>query len=241
MPTGDIAAAGPSQAAASTPAQIATAATAATEAALGRAALLGGLPMNTPDLSRFGPEAAAYIAARPALLDAVAFRSEFRPDPETDYDWLLEYAKDRFEETVGIYNALDAKAATVLTHLGSGTGLLTLGTVAAVSSGSVTAVVGLTAVVPFLVASAALWFAVRARRSFPHVWPPSAREQVRHATQSKTAKVETIADFDQTTEYLSHRAADRSRSLNHALRLMAYAVFALAAPLAVAVAEKWPR
>lgn len=233
MSPGDITPAEPAPATSSTTA-------AASAPSEGQAA---GEELRRVQLAEHGPEIVELAKQNPAILAAVEFREAFRPLIDSDgkpldYEWVVKYAEWQFDQTLKIYNDLDTKATSILTHLGSGTGVLTLGTVAAVSGGAVSPWVGLAAVVPFGFAVVALLFAVAARRTNLHSWPPTIAGLTRYAEASREGRPALLGYLAVPVEVMDTHGTTRANLINRALSFMVAAVIALLLPLGVAVGLK---
>jgi hypothetical protein len=60
----------------------------------------------------------------------VRFRDEFEPAGEANYEWVETYGKERYRELVRDFEFLDARAGFIITFLGGGFGVLTVGSLA---------------------------------------------------------------------------------------------------------------
>src|SRR4051812_42777079 len=120
----------------------------------------------------------------PGYAEARKFCDEFEPIEGVDYGWVADYAKDRQAMLLAAFKDLDDKAGAIITYLGSGTGLLTLGALAAAGSGALPALV--VAIIPAVVmATASLWQAAEARKTISVAFPPTVATATRYAKEYK--------------------------------------------------------
>jgi hypothetical protein len=154
---------------------------------------------------------------------------------DTDYEWVAEYAKVRWEELNEEYEAISEKADSIIKYLGGGAGLLALGLIAKgehLNPGLI-----LAAAPSMLAAIAAIVCAVNIRR--PR-WMPSL-PPVRDAAEVAAAmptKNESLAVFlgqwhlaCQAMRIVCDQQSDR---LHGVYRLYVWAVALLAIPVFVA-------
>src|SRR4051794_18655891 len=80
------------------------------------------------------PRIAARAAADPQVARAVKFHQTFVPKREVNYAWAVEHEKARYEFALKVFDDLDAKASALIGYVGNGAGLVTLGSIAGVTS-----------------------------------------------------------------------------------------------------------
>ncbi|WP_144971105.1 hypothetical protein [Bremerella volcania] len=110
-----------------------------------------------------------HVAAEKSL-------TEFRIPVEhstTRYTWVVQYAKDMYQQLNRVDEQLDSKADSIIRYLGGGASLITGGILFTASQGSFSAPVVISALIPIGCAIFAMAVAVRARRPTQSKLPPT--------------------------------------------------------------------
>lgn len=173
---------------------------------------------------------------------AKALKEEFTPKEGVDYRWVVEFARRRHEYFEKSAESLDNKAASIIGYLGGGTGLFTLGSVAAIGSGNANPWIVLLAFPSVLLAGLALYFASKVRRTSSYGYPKleSAVEYAEHfqppiedpdQKPTRSGEEEFIGTWHEATELTKCSLARKGRDFDWAMRLFFWAIIALFLPL----------
>ncbi|HYH67999.1 MAG TPA: hypothetical protein VD866_25110 [Urbifossiella sp.] len=172
----------------------------------------------------------------PGASRAAEFVRDFDPKSGVDYGWVEDHARRLYEQAVGVFDALDAKAGAVIGHVGVGAGFATFGTAAAAASTSVHPLVLLAAIPTVVLAAAAVWNAARCRRTSDVHRAPGADVLVgiaeRHPAE---ARAYLIPQWHLCTALLMPAIRRKAELVDAATRDFALAVLGLAFPLAAIV------
>jgi hypothetical protein len=177
------------------------------------------------------------LRENPAAQHATEFANTLHPQDKVDYEWVLEVAKGRYDALVKAFEDLDNKAAAIVGYLGSGTGLITLGTLFTALNAAVSPWVAAAALFPIGFAAAALLCACRARETDTIHPPPTVEELVKIANEfgedAAKAKAVMAAQWDVCTALMRPVVARKGKSVDDANWMFAWAVLTLALPLLV--------
>jgi hypothetical protein len=170
-----------------------------------------------------------------AARHAAEFANAWQPRDKVDYEWVLVVAKGRYDALVKAFEDLDNKAAAIVGYLGSGTGLITLGTLFTALNAAVSPWVAAAALFPIGFAAAALLCACRARATDAIYPPPTVEQLVKIADEfgEDTAKAKAVmaAQWDVSTALMRPVVERKGRGVDEANWLFAWAVLTLALPL----------
>lgn len=170
----------------------------------------------------------------PAVRDAAELNATFEPNPDVDYAWIWDYAKDRYSEVMAVRDALDEKAGEIIKYLGGGAGLVTLTAILTVPDKKVYLL--RLALPTFLLALGSVFFAVLARAPSIVAFPPTVGGAInyveRHGERARNiflgqwhvACVETAAGNE-----------IKANRIQAAIRLFYLAVASLLLPFLVAI------
>jgi hypothetical protein len=174
----------------------------------------------------------------PKVDAARKWAAEFRPKTGVDYDWVYQLAVARFQRLKDANKNLDDKAASIATAIGGGTGIFTLGSIAALTSGTVNPWVVGFALISVILAVGALCVSIGVRKTkgFPNSPEITyAAQCVQELSDQGNPKAALIGAWhvacEETTPILDKKA-DR---LDLAFRLFAWAIAALILPIAAGV------
>lgn len=121
------------------------------------------------------------FAHLPGYDDAVKFRKEFVPVEGADYEWVERYAQDRYRQLSADFDYHDAKAGFVITFIGGGFGVLTVGSLAMPMA--IPAWVVGSLIVPIVFALISLRYAIQSRRAFDQPACPSVELAADHVSE----------------------------------------------------------
>jgi hypothetical protein len=168
------------------------------------------------------------------------FRDEFQPLPGLDYGWIVKFAQDEYARLADGFKQLDEKAAAVGSYLGAGTGLLTLGSVAAMASGQVSPWTVVLAAPSILLGLSALIAGVRARLTVRRPTPPPAVRAVAYAEHyHERGAAAFIGEWHLATVGALDALKLKARRVDLALHIFTAAIAALLIPLAFVVTVKF--
>lgn len=187
------------------------------------------------------PEHTALAKRNDRVREAAEFYATFGPKEGVDYAWALSRAKEQYAAAEATFNLLDEKAAWIVTHLGSGTGVLATVWAAAVASDRISWEVGGSALLPFLAAAVAVILAAYARSPQDSVYPASAADSARRAEYYPTAaeaEASTVGQWHYAATIMQHAADKKAAAVEHATRTFAWSIGLLVVPVVVAIAEK---
>ncbi len=94
---------------------------------------------------------------------AAFFHNNFVPEPGVDYGWVLAQAKEQWRAIDASLKQVDAKAMSIITHFGNGTGLVTFAAIAGAASNTISPWVVLATFPSFVIALASIFYSIRAR------------------------------------------------------------------------------
>src|SRR5215208_5555830 len=66
------------------------------------------------------------VADDPRVREAEVFKTTAEAEPDADYGWAWEYARDAYDRKMAVRDSLDDKASDIIKYLGGGAGLFTL-------------------------------------------------------------------------------------------------------------------
>jgi hypothetical protein len=177
----------------------------------------------------------------PKVVAAIEWRKTAAFRHGVNYAWAVKLAKDLHDYYEKSAKEIDDKAASVVGYLGGGTGLFTLGSVAAVGSGNAHWSVVVAALPSFLAAGLALHLAACVRRT--HEFSiPSASSAVAYAnfdefipphTEGKTGngEVEFMGQWHEAAAKVGAIVERKGALFDRSLRVFVIAVFSLILPL----------
>lgn len=219
-----------------------------------------GLPVNkgqTHDHARQGrcvitaaeptTTAAANIAeARPAAdgTPSCTWRPACASDPnviaasEVEYDWVNAYAERQYAETIDEKKGLDDKAASIITHLSSGTGIATLGSILAVGSSKVDPVIVGWMLPAILAAFVSIYYALRARSVVVFQGLPTVDRAKAHAEYYQTEKSSKQALIPVWIKILAHNEpllASKAKWVNKSMFAFFVSIIFLLIPFTIAI------
>lgn len=161
----------------------------------------------------------------------------FTPKKDVDYGWVVAYAKDRHASALATFKGLDDKASAIITVLGSGAGLLTLGSLAGIAAAKVPPVVVLAALPSMLLAVLAVGFAAWARRPTDFYDPPSIDAAAELAElHDQAGEAAFLRQWHRTLEHNKPVSDRKATHVERATWCMVAAVALLFVPLLVSVA-----
>lgn len=172
---------------------------------------------------------------------AVEFKRTFKPADGVDYRWIIDHAKAQFDLHSDDFKDLDDKANSIVVYVGSGTGLLTAGSIAAISSGTLSLIVAVCLLPSLCFALAALALAVIARRPSSIVAPPGVDSAVRYAEYfGDRGEAAFIGQIFLAAEIVRRAAAKKAKQVYYASNWFAWAVGFLVIPFVVGIVTKLP-
>ena len=164
------------------------------------------------------------------------FRVEFEPDPAVDYGWVLKHAERVADHDFAVYRRLDDKAAAVLGYVGGGAGIFTLGSLAAVASDKVDAVVAAFALPSVIAAALSVGFAARGRWSVDTPGPTSIGGAIKYAHYfGGRAEAAFLGQWNQASADMKPVLAGKARWVNLATAAFAAAIVLLTLPLVAGI------
>lgn len=142
-------------------------------------------------------EFAATLAANPQARDAKIAADNFRPRAGVDYEWVSKYAQARYAESSAALKELDDKAGAVAGYVASGAGLLTLGSLAALSSPQIHPLAILFTLPSLACAILSVRAALKARETTTIYPPPSvpAAAELAHHYELQPGSAEGVFAF----------------------------------------------
>ena len=186
------------------------------------------------------PVLADFLASSAECRDASEFKRTFDPLPDVDYGWVVAQAKEQLDDTVKIGRVLDDKATAIITFLGSGTGLLTVGLIAALADGKVNPWVTLCVLPAVICATVAVAFAVVARSPRNVYRPPDVRSAIRYAEFfPKTGAAAFLAQVHYAICLLDVSTGRKARLVGMASWGLVVSLGLLLLPLTVMIARKF--
>ena len=111
--------------------------------------------------------------------EAKRFRQEFMPEENLDYDWVFEYAKEKYDKMLKNLEQLDDKADALIKYLGGGTAFVAFGAIVGAGRGNALAILLMAPSV--MLALWAIAYAIRPRLPTPTPVPPKVDEAVSYA------------------------------------------------------------
>jgi hypothetical protein len=186
--------------------------------------------MSTDDLQ-------AEIEAQPQLAQAKEFSKTIEPKDNVDYDWIWNYAKDKFDRAEQTYNELDDKANDIIKYLGGGTGLFALATLANITPKNF--YVFFLAVPSFVLAVVSIALAASARRPNPVLELPDIRRAYRFVTNfenGESSKAAFLGQWDLACEGMFQANLLKAERIELATTYYLRAITFLAVPIIVAIA-----
>jgi hypothetical protein len=168
----------------------------------------------------------------------VNFNERHCARPGTEYGWIVDHAKALHADADKDFDALDGKAASIITNLGGGAGLLTITSLAALASGQVDRIIIFAALPAFVLSLAAVFFGLWARRP---AWLASAPtveravEQAHHYDSTEEAKGALLGQWHLAIEVLRAVVHRKAKWVQWATWTSFFAVCALIVPLIVAL------
>jgi hypothetical protein len=164
------------------------------------------------------------------------FNATFRPREDTDYTWVVEHAEKRYAERVTDFEYMDAKAASLLTYLGGGAGVLSLGGAVTLFTSPVSPWVVFAGIPAIVIAFVSMGYALVARRPVAILTPPAIREAAAYAASYEDPKVAMaglLGQWDVATEDVRPETMRKTGLVRTASILAFIAVMALILPLLV--------
>ncbi len=187
-------------------------------------------------------EATRAIDADPVASHASEFANTVDPLDGVDYTWLADVAKGRYDMMVKAFEDLDAKAAALVGYLGSGTGMISLGTLFTVVNSTVSPWTALAALPALVAAFIALMCATHARHTESVYLPPTVETLFPVANEFGKdvgrAKAVMAAEWDVCTALMRPVIARKGERVNHANWYFAWAVILLSLPVLVSIVRR---
>ena len=185
------------------------------------------------DLLLLRTDEAAELAeqkAHPDVKKAKDFNGSFEPTDKDSTAWILELAKARFAFRERSYKELDDKAAAITGYLGSGTGIFTLGSLAAIASDKVNPYVVIAAFPSVFFAAWSLWWAIRCRMAM-FIALPNVETAVTYLSVAKFPEVEFAGQWEWAAAMTVPALDKKARYLNNSLRCFFWSIVAIALPM----------
>jgi hypothetical protein len=183
------------------------------------------------------PDYLQILGSQEAIRRVQEFNERHRPQDQVDYKWLFDHAKALFADCDKDFDALDGKAEKLITGLGSGAGLVTIGSLAGLANGVIDARIVAALLPAFVLSLVSIGLALRARSPQDMAFPPSVESAVDHAhhylTEDK-AKGSLLGQWHVAVEVMRAAAASKAKWVGRATWAFFFAVCALIVPLAAA-------
>lgn len=170
----------------------------------------------------------------PSYPVADAFRRSFDPEAGVEYDWVYDYAVARYAATLLHFKELDDKALAIITYIGSGMGIFTLGALAAVANAKLPQAATASAIPSIICAFLALWYAKLARKTVNAPTVPTVRDTVIVAEAYRTkdrAKAAFLPKFNMSMELFRDLFEQKGRQIDIAMNWTLAAVGCLILPV----------
>lgn len=184
----------------------------------------------------------ALASLYPEVRGAVEFGMTFEPQEGIDYSWLADYAKKRYEFFLKVFDDLDAKASSLITSGGSGTGILTAGTIAIVTTTTINIWIVLFALPAALCAFISLFYSIRARAIVAIYSPQRVNAVVDRVhfdhPASEKAQAYLIPQWHLCTAVLRPVISAKGKLVEDATWFFAWAVVLLAVPLLISIVHR---
>ncbi len=188
-------------------------------------------------------QTARAIAADPDAAQALTVYDTLDLPDGVKYGWVEVVAKSRYDALVKAFEDLDAKAAALVGYLGSGTGMISLGTLFTVVNSTVSPWTAIAVLPAIGLAFIALMCAAHARHTDTIFPPPTAETLLRIAGHfgdaEEKAKAAMAAQWDICAALMRPVIARKGEIVNNANFYFAWAVFALSLPLVVSVIRRF--
>lgn len=179
-----------------------------------------------------------------AVKAAELFDNTFEPQEGVDYGWVVKYSREQYDDAKKVSEALDAKATGIITYLSSSTGLLTVGSIFAISTDKVPAAVILCALPAMVCSCIALVLALYARRPLL-VFPPSDVPNVvsiaNHYKSAKNSEAAFLSHWHRLTVLMRPLLAIKGWNLKWATNMVVWTVCLLILPLFAALLAPAPK
>jgi hypothetical protein len=170
----------------------------------------------------------------PRYAEAGEFRDTFSPDKDADYGWVVDLAVAQYTVLRADFEKIDDKAAAIITYLGSGTGVLTLGAIAMSNSANVWVILGLLPAFCFAAVALRHAFAARSTRTVPY--PPSIQAATHYVDYFKDkSKATFLGQWHLVNELFHDIINQKADDVDRASRWCVVTVASLAAPLFVSL------
>ncbi len=165
---------------------------------------------------------AAFVEQSEEYQKAWDFAQRFNPRPDTDYEWICDYAADEYLRFSQALKDIETKADDLIKYLGAGSGFVSLFTLYAKDE----RLRELWAVLPtlfFLLAS--LGCAILARAPQRHPYPPLTRNAVTYVEYFKeSAKVRFFVKYAAAAVALKAATQFKAAAVRWSFRLLMFAV-----------------
>jgi hypothetical protein len=180
--------------------------------------------------------------------DCKRYGEAFRPLANVDYSAAVSYAKGLFENRLADFDDIDAKASAVIGYMGSTAGVLTVGSLVAAVTSSISPWVILAAVPSIGCAVASLIHVVRCRQTASIPVPFGVNNviaAVEHYANEGHTDYKALADANQIGGWmtadaeLATQVRTKAKKANTALWFYVASVAALILPLLVAIGIKF--
>jgi len=179
-----------------------------------------------------------------AAREAHEFDLTFEPQEGVEYGWVVKHAREQYDDSKKAFEALDAKATAIITYLSSGAGLLTIGSIFAITTAKVSAVAIWLTLPAMACSCAALIFALRARRPLP-VFPPAGAPKVvriaNHYKSAKNAEAAFLSHWHSLTVLLRPVLFIKGWNIRYATYFLVATVCSLTLPLVAALLFQPPK
>lgn len=178
----------------------------------------------------------------PLIRRAAEHANGFVPRRGVDYGWVVEYARQQHDDALTALRRLDDKAASLAGYVAGGAGLLTLGSLSALSNPATPPAAVLAAIPSVALAALALRSALAARKAVGVYSPPSVADAAawaEHYAGHDGAAAAAFAGHRYLCAVMLKPAIDaKAAAVNASIRWLIWSVGSLALPIVVAAAAR---
>lgn len=178
---------------------------------------------------------------QPGLGDEVAAKKladEWVPTDGVGYEWVFKYAMDRYASMHSAFKELEDKAASIVTYLTSGVGILTIGALAAIAEGKIDKSVLKCSLPAIGCAVAALVCALLSRRTMSTYYLPpidGAMQLANHAITEERGKAIFAAQAHLCVTMMKPVLKRKAGFIELSMRLAVVSVVLMVIPVLVAI------
>lgn len=170
------------------------------------------------------------------MADAQHFAHTFEPQTDGKYGWIPTYAKDQSAYYDATFRDLDDKASALITYVGSGTGLVTFGTVVAGSASGLSPWVMLATLPAIVAAIVAVWRAANVRKARLVFSMPSVRDAIDYAHYfGDRAEAAWLGMWNVRIKQMIVTVESKATDLNRSVASFRVALVLLLLPLAAGI------